>query len=272
MPATGATARAVVRGNSMEPAVRNGDVLTVERRGSEPIRTGDIVSFLDDRGNVVSHRVLGRESPEGRPVVITQGDGRTEPDSPWDVDRLIGVVTAAERLPARLLRRLLSLERLAWWELGEIVATRARAARALRALQRRLHRAPLTIRQERRTATAGEWLAVTCTATDERGDAAGWLTVVRERSNGDTAPSLWLLFGLQVRLRFRGLGLGRRLVTAAEHAVGREGGGRLYAFVRPHNRPSVGLFESNGWRAAPPPAGTLRAPELASCLCFIKDV
>jgi|WetSurMetagenome_2_1015567.scaffolds.fasta_scaffold57688_3 signal peptidase I len=266
------TRQAVVRGTSMRPGMERGDVLTVVAPDAvEPVRPGEVVTFLDECGNAVTHRLLGRDPAAGGPVMITQGDGRTEPDAPWPADRLVGRVTAAERAQGRLFRRMLALERLAWWEAGERLATRLRSWRPVRRLQRRLVPSRLTLREERRAADSGEWLAITCTACDARGRAAGWQTTLRQGPDTDARP-LWLFFGLQVRLRYRGIGLSRRLLAAAEAGVAREGGGRMYAFVRPDNRPSLGLFRSSGWRAAAPPAGTVRVPELATCLCFVKDV
>jgi GNAT superfamily N-acetyltransferase len=256
----------------MRPEIEGGDVITVdEPNAAEPVRPGEVVTFRDECGNAVTHRLLACEPAAGGPVMITQGDGRTEPDAPWPADRLVGRVTAAERAPARRLRRMLALERLAWWEAGEWLATRLRSWRSIRRLQRRLVPPGLALREERRAGESGEWLAITSTASDARGRAAGWQTVVRQGPDTDSTP-LWLFFGLQVRLRYRGIGLSRRLLAAAEASVAREGGGRMYAFVRPDNRPSLGLFRSSGWRAAAPPAGTVRVPELATCQCFVKDV
>ena len=256
----------------MRPEIERGDVLTVATPDAvEPLRSGEIVAFRDECGNAVTHRLLGSESSAGGPVMVTQGDGRTEPDAPWPADRLIGRVSAAEHPPARLLRRMLAFERLAWWEAGERLAVRVRAIRPLRRLQRRLFAPQLSMDEVRRAPSSGEWLAITCTARDARGEAVGWQTVLHQGADSDSTP-LWLLFGLQVRLRYRGIGLGRRLLAAGEAAVAREGRGRLYAFVRPENQPSLRLFASSGWRAVVPPAGTIRAPELASCVCFVKDV
>ena len=266
------TRRAVVCGTSMRPALEAGDeLIVVEPDESKALRPGELVTFRNERGNTVTHRLLGREAAAAGPVLITQGDGRTEPDPPWPADRLIGRVSVAERPPARLLGRMLALERLAWWEAGERLATRLRGSSSLRRLQRRLLTPRLTLHEERRAPASGEWLAITCTARNERDEAVGWQTVLHQGADADSTP-LWLFFGLQVRLRYRGIGLGRRLLAAGEAAVARAGRGRLYAFVRPENQPSLRLLESSGWCAAAPPAGTVRAPELAPCVCFVKDV
>lgn len=256
----------------MEPAAKDGDRLTIEPADAATVRPGEIATFLDEGGRVVTHRVLGREEAGDGQVIVTQGDGRTVPDQAWSADRLVGRVTAVDRPPRRLGARLLRGERLAWWELAEIAVARLQRVRRLRRAQRRLFPVQAAIRTERRTASTGEWLALTSTAAAGTGAPAGWVTVVREGPDPETRRPLWLLFGLQVRLRYRGQGIARRLLAAADGAVAQEGGGRMYAFVRPGNRPSVALFTACGWRTAAPPAGTVRVPELAGCLCFVKDV
>jgi ribosomal protein S18 acetylase RimI-like enzyme len=262
--------RLVVRGTSMEPVLRRGDVVTVvEPDGAPPASTGDLVCFLDAADAVVTHRLLGPDVASDAAVMVTQGDGRTQPDAPVREERMLGRVTDIEPAGRLLSRRLLSLEPLAWWELAERLATAVRASRHLRRLQRRVLPLAISLRQQQRVPATGDWLSITTTAFDAREQAAGWVTTVRHSGNAGDREPLWLLFGLQVRLRYRGLGIGRRLLAAAGAAVEREGGGCLYAFVRPDNLPSAALFEAMGWRRETAPARTGPAAAVARWLCFV---
>lgn len=109
----GATTLLVVRGTSMEPTYRSGDMLVV--RSGRP-RVGDVavVDLAGGAGGRVVHRVVGVDD-EGR--LRTQGDNRRTADGfetdPADVVGVVGV-----RLP-RVGTALILLSR--WWSLALLV-------------------------------------------------------------------------------------------------------------------------------------------------------
>lgn len=57
-------------------------------------------------------------------------------------------------------------------------------------------------------------------------------------------------FGYWLAPRWRGRGLGREMVARAVGLADRRGIARLYALVRPDNRPSVAVLVANGFVAA----------------------
>ena len=77
-------------GHSMHPIIRCDDYLLVEPLSS--VRVGDVVLTLADRG-LTAHRVV---SVSGG-MVITRGDNAPESDLPVTADRVLGLVTHAER-------------------------------------------------------------------------------------------------------------------------------------------------------------------------------
>ncbi len=223
----------------MEPAAKDGDRLTIEPADAATVRPGEIATFLDEGGRVVTHRVLGREEAGDGQVIVTQGDGRTVPDPAWSADRLVGRVTAVDRPPRRLGARLLRGERLAWWELAEIAVARLQRVRCLRRAQRRLFPVQAAIRTERRTASTGEWLALTSTAAAGTGAPAGWVTVVREGPDPETRTAA------VAALRPAGPPpLPRAGDRPAPARGGRwgggAGGGRPHVRVRPPRQPPLG--------------------------------
>ena len=82
-----------VRGESMQPTLRPGQLLAVEF-APERLARGDMLIFRQDDLLLV-HRLLGPARPiQGRPRLRTRGDGALSLDPPVDVDRVIGRVVA----------------------------------------------------------------------------------------------------------------------------------------------------------------------------------
>jgi hypothetical protein len=82
------------RGESMLPAIRAGDILTVVPRGARPPRTCDLVAFVHpETGGVRVHRVVGLEA--GR--YILKGDNALWADPPVGPEGILGFVAGLER-------------------------------------------------------------------------------------------------------------------------------------------------------------------------------
>lgn len=85
--------RLTVRGRSMWPTLRPGDQVTVEPAAVDDLKPGDW-ALLRGPSGLLLHRFLGLTS-EGR--LLTKGDGRRGPDSPWPPEALIGRAVAFSR-------------------------------------------------------------------------------------------------------------------------------------------------------------------------------
>ena len=82
-----------VRGESMQPTLRPGQLLAVEF-APERLARGDMLIFRQGDLLLV-HRLLGPARPiEGRPRLRTRGDGALTLDPPVDLDRVVGRVVA----------------------------------------------------------------------------------------------------------------------------------------------------------------------------------
>jgi signal peptidase len=98
--------RIVYTGQSMNPTLREPDLLQVEPYGNRPVRAGDVVCFKSPEDNInIVHRVVsvgGRGTGDGRPAdsIRTRGDNNPWPDA-WVIaaDDLLGRVVAAQRGP-----------------------------------------------------------------------------------------------------------------------------------------------------------------------------
>jgi signal peptidase I len=79
--------RLKVTGTSMLPSVWPGDILTVQRRRSNDIQTGEVVLCYRNQG-FVAHRLVDRRGAQ----FITRGDSMPQPDPPFSEDEILGPV------------------------------------------------------------------------------------------------------------------------------------------------------------------------------------
>lgn len=81
----------LVQSGSMEPAIMTGDIIIVQDKGSYSIN--DAVTFREDSGRVITHRIVGIERGDGERYV-TKGDAnRSEDQAVVASDHVIGKVS-----------------------------------------------------------------------------------------------------------------------------------------------------------------------------------
>jgi signal peptidase len=86
----------LVRGSSMVPAVRPGDVLHVKHSEVADLSKGDIVVFRR-AGRLIAHRAVRAPGKFGKGLLVTQGDRVQRKDAPISGSELLGRVLAIER-------------------------------------------------------------------------------------------------------------------------------------------------------------------------------
>ena len=92
--ARGASLRFTARGGSMDPFVRDGDVLTVGVADRRP-EVGDIVAACDPvTGRLLVHRVVAHAAGG----VLVRGDGAGQTDGVFGPADVLGTVVSVERL------------------------------------------------------------------------------------------------------------------------------------------------------------------------------
>ncbi len=102
---------AVVRGHSMLPLLREGDIVFLVHRGPQDIRVGDIVVYRSLRGHLIIHRVIAIIKYGNEYEYVTKGDNNPRDDSflfeyppgrgvPYD--RVIGVVWEIKGVPFKI--------------------------------------------------------------------------------------------------------------------------------------------------------------------------
>ena len=85
------------RGISMQPFIRDGDILEIKPNGGVFFCTTDIVLCKIPKGNLVAHRIVGIKPGEGRDKLIIQGDALGIPDGYIDPGDVLGKVVAVIR-------------------------------------------------------------------------------------------------------------------------------------------------------------------------------
>lgn len=97
--AKGMCCRFLVRGFSMSPFIRNGDVVTVSPLGSAAHGLGDVVVFVPLRGGgPVIHRVVGKLNGS----YVLKGDNLPESDGLVPPENILGYIRAVERKGKRI--------------------------------------------------------------------------------------------------------------------------------------------------------------------------
>jgi signal peptidase I len=85
-----------VSGTSMAPAVRPGDLLSVEGAKLKKISEGQVVVFSRG-GRLIAHRVVTQTEKAGESYLVTRGDRRWRNDVPVSSAEVVGRVTGIER-------------------------------------------------------------------------------------------------------------------------------------------------------------------------------
>jgi Peptidase S24-like len=93
------SARLRVTGSSMLPSILPGDVLTVQRLGSNEVRAGDVV-VIRRNGRLFAHRLIGHCGRVPQP--ITRGDSLSRSDAPVPAEEFLGRITSIRRQEKRI--------------------------------------------------------------------------------------------------------------------------------------------------------------------------
>lgn len=93
---TGQCVRFRATGLSMEPTIRDGDLLTVEPADPGAVRRGEILLYRAAQG-VIAHRLVRCEPAGGQPRLVLRGDAAGTCDPPVGDGEVLGRVVAVQR-------------------------------------------------------------------------------------------------------------------------------------------------------------------------------
>lgn len=95
VPSIGTKTPLIVLTESMEPKIKDGDLIIVNDCNASDVQVGDVIAFFDPAsktGSVVTHRVIGRITLGGKISFKTQGDNNDFDDRlPVPAENVIGI-------------------------------------------------------------------------------------------------------------------------------------------------------------------------------------
>jgi signal peptidase I len=92
----GALLRFRAHGRSMQPFIKNGNILIVEPLNGTSANIGDVVFYRRAEGSLTAHRLIKVGHHEGSTVLITRGDSLGYSDPPVPIAQVIGKVIRVE--------------------------------------------------------------------------------------------------------------------------------------------------------------------------------
>ena len=274
----GAPLRTMVRGFSMTPFLRDGDVLTIAPLKGSP-RVGDIVAFRHpENGRLAIHRLV-RWTKKGW---LAWGDNCPEPDGEVAPGDILGRVIRAERNGRRaypwlgragaLIALLNSTGMLARvrrvWRLPRRAASfllrRLQGLSVYRATGRRLAvRATVSIADQhdmdavhRMMNPSSSYRAqpanpnVTNLIAKMRNEMTGFVQLIYRAESASSFSGYWL-YSMHVRTRFRGLGIGEKLARCCIDRAKEKGAKELFLWVFEDNGRAIALYRKLGFLVIP---------------------
>ncbi|MDH3598188.1 MAG: signal peptidase I [Candidatus Tectomicrobia bacterium] len=93
----GMRVRFAAKGQSMQPVIRDGEVITVTPVAVAEVKQRDILLYRTARG-LIAHRVVGIERHPGRAAAFTlRGDAANVCDAPVQAEQILGKVVSVQR-------------------------------------------------------------------------------------------------------------------------------------------------------------------------------
>ncbi|NLE11728.1 MAG: GNAT family N-acetyltransferase [Actinobacteria bacterium] len=273
----GLALRTRVLGLSMSPSIRNEDIVTIASMGGDEPRVGDVVAFVvPGSERLAVHRIVGR----GASGWLLRGDNCRETDGVVIDERILGRVVRVER-DGRDVDFGTGRKgcRIAWLSrTGTLTALRSLRHAPRRLVSRALHgaqglalyraiggrvvspvdvfevngAAPDTIRggffrpRVSLSETPAEGFEVMNWVAKLRGRVVGFVQLVRVEDPDSPWSGHWL-FSLEVRGRYRGLGIGDALAAQVVEEARMRRCDSLLLAVYEDNRAAIDLYKKLGF-------------------------
>ncbi|MFR5683009.1 MAG: signal peptidase I [Clostridia bacterium] len=70
----------IITTNSMEPNIREGDVIIIKQCDEQTLKEGDIITFRNSKNEFITHRIISIEEEQNEKLYVTKGDNNTIED------------------------------------------------------------------------------------------------------------------------------------------------------------------------------------------------
>jgi len=250
------------QGSCMYPSIKSNDTLFIESRSIQDVKVGDIAVFRRF-GQLLGHRTIGKGEDKGGAYIVTRPDRSTHGnDGPTYSDNILGIVVKIDRrgheqsIEPKPLKGYSKVQVLfwEWWNLEarpyliknvEVVQKfgvyNKITSLYLTLVKRRLIynvRMPLKPMQThdlyrnfspeefdvnkvvQKGSPVAEW-TLTLFLIEKRYPIA-WITIIRHPENCPLGEG-WYIADLFVRIRYRGIGFEKQLVSKAKNILARSG-------------------------------------------------
>ncbi len=261
-------------GFSMHPFIRNRDTIIISPLPSGRPETGDIVAFLlPGTGMLVVHRVIDRKNG----CYIISGDNVPEPDGLIPLKNVIGLVTDVERNGRKVMlglgteRKLIAFlarnDLLKWIRLFslpktlcDLVLLEVQGRSVYRRIARRLGPDFSIFEADGRDMAEVQAIwspgsrvtsckldpLVTNYVSKIESKIVGFIQLVRHPEEHYPYVGHWI-FGLTVRLKYRGLGIGESLCQRVIDRAEDDGAKELFLLVYDDNHVAINLYRKFGF-------------------------
>jgi signal peptidase I len=240
------------RGQSMFPAVRDGDILTVRPAAPYEIKQHDIIFFHTADSRVVAHRVTKKIQIEGRIILLTRGDFFRGLNEEVFFEDVLGKVSDIERngCSFNICKGKGKLKDRFFFTLGPLIKTLRKAlaiilfyvqsTKLYRSFIRRLMKAEVSYQNEQLDDSSERIFA------KANNEVIGETTINKFKEEDDLYHGWWI-FGTWVHWRYRRMGVGRQLTDIAFRVATQNGADDVKLLVFKDNKAAFELYKSLGF-------------------------
>lgn len=273
----GISLRTVVCGISMHPFIRNQDVITIVPLDNHRLGVGEVVASIHpENGRLMIHRIIKRTKSGW----LIKGDNCAKTDGVVAAENIIGLVTRIERngKEVRLglgfngkwvavlnrgkglayIKRIWHLIRLApgymllkaqsisvYRKLGRLLVQQVNISVAEENDMEKIHQYFNPSTPYYKQAPAPN---VTSLVAKQKGKLVGVVRLINNPNDHFPRAGYWL-FSLHVKSKYRGLGIGEKLVSLCIEEAKKRGASELFLLVNEDNRRAINLNDKLGFKA-----------------------
>lgn len=262
----GESVRFRVRGGSMYPFIRDGDIVEVEPVDGKIIGEGDVIFYHTAGERMSIHRVLKKIYRDDMTIFMTKGDSIPGFRENVIAENVLGRVSAIERGGRRisfgarynrfmniLLAKISPFSKWTYPIAGTLktffLAIKTAGAdslsyiysfRAIRNLLKKIIRLDVLYKWEKAKAHGR------CLSAKKNGVVIGNMTLLSPE-DADSHYAGWWIFGTLVQRRYRGLGIGRKLTEMACSFAAERGALEIKLLVLKNDKRAMDLYRGLGF-------------------------